>query len=393
MIQAVDRALRILAVLGGGRRMSLGEISAAIDLAPSTVHGLVRTLLAHGMVQQEADSGRYRLGPATLRLGNVYLDTLELRSRVAIWAEGLARRTGCAVRTAVLLRDEVVVVAHEPRPDGTRQMPEVGIVIPAHASALGKALLAFSPEALTGPLRSMTGDTVTDTATLAEQLVQVRATGIASEVEEAILGECALAATVFDTTEQPAGAISLVVPAGRCHPRRSTRCGTPHARCRASWALRCGRRARDRSGQDDRIPLHLDRDRSQRSGRRPVDHLAVETELAAVAWAVDGAVGDLVDQTARVGADRRKGLVVPRDRLGDDDVADNDPGPDRNVRGRGERLRRGRRVTARARVRSGVGIGPGIAARAGRQCDRRGPDAEAGEHGFARDRYVVDVHH
>ena len=52
-------------------------------------------------------------------------------------------------------------------------------------------------------------------ATLAEQLVQVRATGIASEVEEAILGECALAATVFDTTEQPAGAISLVVPAGR----------------------------------------------------------------------------------------------------------------------------------------------------------------------------------
>lgn len=215
MIQAVDRALRILAVLGGGRRMSLGEISTAIDLAPSTVHGLVRTLLAHGMVQQEADSGRYRLGPATLRLGNVYLDTLELRSRVAIWAEGLARRTGCAVRTAVLLRDEVVVVAHEPRPDGTRQMPEVGIVIPAHASALGKALLAFSPEALTGPLRSMTGDTITDPATLAEQLVEVRATGIAGEVEEAILGECALAATVFDTTEQPAGAISLVVPAGR----------------------------------------------------------------------------------------------------------------------------------------------------------------------------------
>jgi len=84
-------------------RMSLGEIATAIGLAPSTVHGLVRTLLAHGMVQQEIDSGRYRLGPATLRLGNVYLDTLELRSRVAIWAEDLARRTGCAVRTGVLL--------------------------------------------------------------------------------------------------------------------------------------------------------------------------------------------------------------------------------------------------------------------------------------------------
>jgi DNA-binding IclR family transcriptional regulator len=216
MIQAVDRALRILAVLGGGRRMSLSEIAAAIDLAPSTVHGLVRTLLAHGMVQQESDSGRYRLGPATLRLGNIYLDTLELRSRVAIWTEGLARRTGCAVRTAVLLNDEVVVVAHEPRPDGTRQMPEVGIVIPAHASALGKALLAFGTgEIPDGPLRSMTGETVTDPKQLADQLATIRETGIATEVEEAVLGECGLAATIFDATGQSAGAIGLVVPVGR----------------------------------------------------------------------------------------------------------------------------------------------------------------------------------
>ena len=81
MIQAVDRALRILTALQGGRRMSLGEIAQRLDLPPSTVHGIIRTLVAHGMVAQEPDSQRYRLGPATLRLGNVYLDTLELRSR------------------------------------------------------------------------------------------------------------------------------------------------------------------------------------------------------------------------------------------------------------------------------------------------------------------------
>jgi DNA-binding IclR family transcriptional regulator len=215
VIQAVDRALRILTVLQGGRRMSLGEIASAIELAPSTVHGLVRTLLAHGMVQQELDSGRYRLGPATLRMGNVYLDTLELRSRVAVWTEGLARRTGCAVRTPVLLFDEVVVVAHEPRPDGTRQMPEVGIVIPAHASALGKALLAYAADYPSGELRGMTGETVTDTAELATQLDQIRGIGIATEVEEAVLGECSVAATVFDASGDAAGAIGLVVPAAR----------------------------------------------------------------------------------------------------------------------------------------------------------------------------------
>ena len=209
MIQSVDRAMRILAVLQG-RRMSLTDMANRLGLAPSTVHGIVRTLLDHGMVVQEPDSGHYRLGPATLRLGNVYLDTLELRARVAGWAPELARRTGCAVRAAVALLDDVVVVAHEPRPDGTRQMPEVGIVIPAHACALGKALLGFGP----GPsaaLQSMTAETITDPGVLAATLAQVRATGVATEVEEAVLGECGLAAPLADATGL-AGAIGLVTP-------------------------------------------------------------------------------------------------------------------------------------------------------------------------------------
>jgi DNA-binding IclR family transcriptional regulator len=218
MIQSVDRALRILTVLQGARRMSLGEIAAALGLPPSTVHGIIRTLLAHGMVQQERDSLRYRLGPATLRLGNVYLDTLELRSRVASWSGELARRTGFAVRTGVLLLGDVIVVHHEPRPDGTRQMPEVGIVIPAHASALGKAVLAYDTEAaaqvLAAPRRSMTGETVTAKAALKAQLAEVRATGIAAEAEEAVLGECGLAAPLAEAGGEIAGAIGLVVPSG-----------------------------------------------------------------------------------------------------------------------------------------------------------------------------------
>jgi DNA-binding IclR family transcriptional regulator len=216
VIQAVDRAVRILMVLQGARRMSLGEVAAELELAPSTVHGIIRTLLAHGMVAQERDSGRYRLGPATLRLGNVYLHTLELRSRVVGWAEDLARRTGCAVRAGVLLQGDVVVVHHEPRPDGTRQMPEVGIVIPAHACALGKALLASAADQPGGaPLRGMTADTLTDPALLHAQLEVVRRTGLATEVEEAVIGECGVAAPLVDALGEVPGALGLVVPAGQ----------------------------------------------------------------------------------------------------------------------------------------------------------------------------------
>jgi len=221
VIQSVDRALRILTALQGARRLSLGEIASRLDLAPSTVHGIIRTLLAHGMVAQERDSQLYRLGPATLRLGNVYLDTLELRSSVSSWAGDLAQRTGCAVRTGVLLFEDVVVVHHEPRPDGTRQMPEVGIVIPAHACALGKALLAFDPGGIAGgPARSMTGETVTDPGALAAQLDVVRRTGIATEAEEAVLGEYGAAAPLAGVGGAIAGAIGLVVPAADWPLRR-----------------------------------------------------------------------------------------------------------------------------------------------------------------------------
>jgi DNA-binding IclR family transcriptional regulator len=215
VIQSVDRAVRVLTALGGSRRMALSELATRLELPPSTVHGLVRTLVAHGLVVQERGSTRYQLGPAVLRLGNVYLDTIELRSKAVPWAEDVARRSGFAVRTAVLLLDDVVIIHHEPRPDGSRQMPEVGIVIPAHASALGKAILAFSGEDAQPerPLRSMTGETITSPTLLAEQLRAVRDSGLALEEEEALLGECGVAAAVFDATGGVVGSIGVVVPA------------------------------------------------------------------------------------------------------------------------------------------------------------------------------------
>ena len=227
MIQSVDRAIRILGVLQGARRLSLSEVAARLSLPPSTVHGILKTLQAHGMVVQDRDSNRYQLGPAVLKLGNVYLDTLELRSRAVTWSEELARRSGHAVRTGVLTFDEVVIIHHEPRPDGSRQMPEVGIVIPAHASALGKALLAYLPEQadelLAGDkLRSMTSETVIDPSVLRTQLGDVARDALATEREEAVLGEAGIAAPIFDASGTAVGAIGIVIPAADWPPAETT---------------------------------------------------------------------------------------------------------------------------------------------------------------------------
>ena len=215
MIQSVDRAVRILFALQGERRLGIADLAARLELPASTVHGIVRTLTAHSLVVQDPSSGRYQLGPAVLRLGNVYLDTLELRSRAVPWSEELARRTGLAVRTGVLAGDDVMIIHHEPRPDGSRQMPEIGIVIPAHASALGKALLGFLPADATRVLasahRSMTGDTITDTDELRTQFDEVSRTAIGEEHDEAVLGESSIAAPIFGSHGTAIGAIGVVL--------------------------------------------------------------------------------------------------------------------------------------------------------------------------------------
>ena len=227
MIQSVDRAARILLALQGARRLSLSDLAGRLGLPASTVHGILQTLAAHGMVEQEPGSSRYMLGPAVLRMSSVYLDSLEFRSRAVKWSEELARRSHLAVRAGVLLLDDVIIVHHEPRPDGSRQAPEIGFVVPAHASALGKAILAFRPDEaarLAGQdLRSMTGETVVDGVAMKEQLEAVARTGLSEECEEAVLGECSLGAPVFEAGGAVVGAVAVVIPSSEWPPAGTLR--------------------------------------------------------------------------------------------------------------------------------------------------------------------------
>jgi DNA-binding IclR family transcriptional regulator len=214
-IQSVDRAARILKLLASGpRRLGVSEIADRLDLARPTVHGLLQTLQAHGFVEQDRDSDKYQLGAGLLHLGNSYLDLNELRGRSIVHAERLAARARAAVRVGVLHGSEVVVVHHVFRPDDAFQVLEVGAQLPAHASALGKAILAFSaPDVLEDlvaePLPKLTRKTAT-AAALRRELGSVRERGVARERDEAVLGEASLAAPIFDHAGHAVGAIGVV---------------------------------------------------------------------------------------------------------------------------------------------------------------------------------------
>jgi DNA-binding IclR family transcriptional regulator len=214
-IQSVDRAARILKVLAfGPRRLGVSDIADRLGLARPTVHGLLQTLQNHGFVEQDRDSDKYQLGAGLLHLGTSYLDLNELRGRSIVHAGRLAERTHAAVRVGVLHGPHVVVVHHVFRSDDPFQVLEVGAQLPAHASALGKAILAFGPEESVEDLlsetpRRLTRRTLTPAA-LRKELERVRDGEIARERDEAVLGESSIAAPIFDHLGHAVGAIGVV---------------------------------------------------------------------------------------------------------------------------------------------------------------------------------------
>jgi DNA-binding IclR family transcriptional regulator len=223
-IQSVDRAARILRALASGpRRLGVSELADRLDITRPTVHGLLQTLQMHGFVEQDRESEKYQLGPGLLHLGNSYLDLNELRGRSIVHAERLAERTSASVRVGVMHGPSVVVVHHVFRPDATFQVLEVGAELPVHASALGKAILAYAPRELVNDLVAdglprLTGRTLAAKA-LRTELNAVRESGVARERDEAVLGESSLAGTIFDRTGAAVGAIGVVGETDTILPR------------------------------------------------------------------------------------------------------------------------------------------------------------------------------
>jgi DNA-binding IclR family transcriptional regulator len=220
-IQSVDRAARILKALGAGTsRLGVTEIADRLSMAKGTVYGLLRTLEAQELVEQDPETGKYRLGPAMLQLGNAFLDNHELRGRSLLWADSLASRVGEAVRVGVLHGHTVLIVHHVFRPDNSVQILEVGASIPWHACALGKAIVAYLDEderaaLLADDLPTLTGRTLTDPDRLREGLAAIVREGVAFEDQEAIVGEGEIAAPVFDHRGHPVGAVGVVGPVER----------------------------------------------------------------------------------------------------------------------------------------------------------------------------------
>lgn len=220
-VKAVDKALRILETLGkASEELGLVELSRQLAIEKSTLHRLLGTLEARGFVRRDPISLRYALGIRMLELGTAVTARSALARAAHPVLDRLALRSRHTVNLAVLDGDEILYVAKRESPEPLRLTVEVGRRLPAHCTALGKAMLAFRPVlevrrlfSRRKRLRGFTPRTITDPGKLLRHLDEVRRTGVAVDHEELIAGLRCLAAPILDFTGHAVAAMSISAPA------------------------------------------------------------------------------------------------------------------------------------------------------------------------------------
>lgn len=209
----IDRVFSILDTCANSRRtLSLADLARETGLPKSTLHRLCRKLATIGALEHRPDG--FRIGPRLFSLGalNPVMQRLRTQSMPSLYR--MSAETGLITNLAVLVGDQALLI-DEVFPD-ERPVPRmVGGLLPVHASALGKALLAWEPivrqrELLgSGELERYTRHTVTDRAKLLPQLEKIKETGVSFSLEEMRLGFAGVAAPIV-LDGKAEGALALI---------------------------------------------------------------------------------------------------------------------------------------------------------------------------------------
>lgn len=220
-VKSATRTLDILEfVVGSGRPVSAAEIAAALSIPVSSLSYLLGTLVERGYLRR---NGRLHLpGPALARL-NPGEATGALIDRVHPVVRAVSLQLNETVSFFVRHGFEMEAIAGEVAPQTLRYTIEVGRLVPLHAFAAGKAILAtFDEEELaryfaSGNRAAFTAYTLTSEAELREELARVARTGVSRTEEEYTPGIIGIGRAVW-LGGRPLGAISVAIPAARTSP-------------------------------------------------------------------------------------------------------------------------------------------------------------------------------
>ncbi len=221
LIQSVCRAISILELFTSETtELGVTAISKSLGLHKSTCFGLLYTLQQLGYIQQDSDTGRYKLGLKTFQLGQAYIRGTDLRQLARPYLRELMEQTQETLHLVILEGNRAVYVDKVEGPHAMTISSRIGQRAMLHCTGVGKALMAHMPEEewnslLGGDLKSFTEHTITDKDRLAEHLHTIRQRGYSIDDQEIEIGLRCVAAPIFDASGRALAAISLSGPVTR----------------------------------------------------------------------------------------------------------------------------------------------------------------------------------
>ena len=214
-IQSIDRAASILAViLESETSPSFTEIMEATGLARSTASRLLSSLEDNHLVAKNEEN-LYCAGPMITRFAHSSGPEEDLITQSQEAMELLSEETKEAINLAVLVGDEVQQIAQLDSKYLMGNVNWVGLSVPTHCSAVGKAFLAFGSVTTTGRLKKRTPMSITNKAVLEKDLKKVRARGWALSDSELEVGLTAVGAPIFGADGHVVAALSVSGPTMR----------------------------------------------------------------------------------------------------------------------------------------------------------------------------------
>lgn len=219
-LQSVERSLTILGQFSPTEPvLGITELSRRLHLSKSIVYRSVRTMVSAGFLERDrVQPQQYRIGLRAFEVGSLYLRHNDLYDAAIVPMRELAARTHYNVYLGVLHQDHVVYVATVDGGGPIQVRVTVGSRAFAHATAMGKVLLAaLAPEDVTrvlgaGPLRKVTDTTTTSVERLRTELARVRAQGHAANRGESYREVGSVAAPIRDRSGAVVAAVSTGFP-------------------------------------------------------------------------------------------------------------------------------------------------------------------------------------
>jgi IclR family acetate operon transcriptional repressor len=219
-VATVERALAVLQALADAPRdLGNNEIARSVGTNPSTASRLLATLAQDELVRRVPESGRFRLGPRLVELGNAALARVDLRQLARPHLEFLTEATGETATLSIPGEQTTITVDFVQSPSTVRSVAVVGRRSVTHATATGKVFLASTGELPTGPLPSYTRRTITDRRQLAAEVARTAERGWGQAVGEREEDLNAVAAPVIGAHGHLVGVLGLQGPAARFAPR------------------------------------------------------------------------------------------------------------------------------------------------------------------------------